>query len=199
MSEDIERVRAEVAAGRFGPERWAEVKKKAKGGDPEALYLLALDPKLKRKGREVRLWDACHRGHKDAYFQLHGRHLDDLHRQAEAGDLGAQSALGTYYGTLNPPKHKEMRHWYLQAALQGGATDMYEIALTLFLGEGGPADPVEGLAWMEKAAMHKTWHTEDARKILVDVLETGLHDVTIDLERAEYWRNLPALEGDWDD
>ncbi len=198
MNNDIERVRTEVAAGRLGPERWAEVKKKAKGGDPEALYLLALDPRLKRKGRQARLWEASYSGHKDAYFELHGRHLDELHEQAEAGDADAQYSLGIYYGTLKSPDHRKMRHWYMQSALQGCETSMYEIALTLFLGEGGPAEPVEGLAWMEKAAMHRSWASE-ARKILVDVLETGLHDVPIDLERAEYWRALPDLEGDWDD
>lgn len=81
-----------------------------------------------------------------------------------------------------------MRHWYGQAALQGGAVAMYEFGFSLLLGEGGPADPEGAVAWLEKAAVTDAHTAEEARRPLGDVLGDGLYGVARDPERAEYWR-----------
>lgn len=136
---------------------------------------------------------ACEGGHLQAYYELHGCHLEEVVRAAEEGSEGAQSSLGIYYATLRQPDLEKSRHWYLQAALQGSAQAMYEIGLTLLLGEGGEADPEQAVEWLEKAAMTADWARE-ARQVLADVYEHGSHGVPKDHARSEYWCSLPLVD-----
>ncbi len=166
--------------------------KRATAGDAEAQYLLALScEKLKRRQKWMRA--ACEGGHLEAYYELHGCHLNEVVRAAEEGSEDAQSSLGIYYATLRKPDLEKSRHWYLQAALQGNTQAMYEIGLTLLLGEGGEADPEQAIEWLEKAAMTRDWDRE-AREVLADAYEDGSNGVPKDPARSEYWRSLPPVE-----
>ncbi len=165
--------------------------KLATAGDTEAQYQLALTcEKLKR--RQKWMSAASEGGHLQAYYELHGRHLEEVVRAAEEGAIDAQGSLGIYYATLRSPDLENSRHWYLQAALQGSAQAMYEIGLTLLLGEGGEADPEQAIAWLEKAAMTCDW-AEEARQVLADAYEEGSNGVPQDPARSEYWRSLPPI------
>ncbi|MCA9781103.1 MAG: sel1 repeat family protein [Candidatus Eremiobacteraeota bacterium] len=145
---------------------------------------------MKRKTRQKWIEAACAGGNAEAYYDLHGVELGQLHESAEAGVVRAQVALGIYYATLRDPDLAKSRSWYLQAALQGDGCAMYEIGFTLLLGEGGPPDTVQGIEWLEKAAFVETWYTEDARRLLGDIYHDGLFGVAQDLERSKYWRSL---------
>ena len=165
--------------------------KLANNGDAEAQYQLALTcEKLKRRQKWIRA--ACEGGHLQAYYEIHGRHLEEVVRAAEEGAIDAQGSLGIYYATLRNPDLEKSRHWYLQAALQGSAQAMYEIGLTLLLGEGGEADPQQAIEWLEKAAMTPDWSVE-ARQVLADAYEHGSNAFPKDPARSEYWRSLPPV------
>ena len=73
---------------------------------------------------------------------------------------------------------------------------MYEIGFTLLLGEGGPADPVQAIAWLEKAAVEDHCHTDEARRLLVQLYTDGSYDVTEDPQRAAYWQGVRELSGE---
>ena len=117
-----------------------------------------------------------------------------MRRQAQEGSAAAQRSLGNYYATSEDKDLALSRHWYLQAALQGDPTSMYEIGFTLLLGEGGPADPVGGVEWLEKAAEVETVDNYfEARRLLADIFRTGAWNVPKDEERGRDWaeRRLP--------
>lgn len=166
--------------------------KRATAGDAEAQYQLALTcKKLRRRQKWMRA--ASEGGHLQAYYELHGRNLEEVLRAAEEGASDAQTSLGIYYATLRCPDLEKSRHWYLQAALQGNTQAMYEIGLTLLLGEGGEADPEQAIEWLEKAAMTPGW-SKEARQVLVEAYKHGSNGVPQDTARSEYWRSLPPME-----
>ncbi len=65
---------------------------------------------------------------------------------------------------------------------------MYELGLMLLLGEGGPADPCEGIVWLEKAAATEGFIAEDARRLLYDRYKHGQSGVDRNDGLAERWR-----------
>ena len=106
------------------------------------------DPRRKQLLAAAALDDA------EACYELYTLDFDVLWLQkaAELGLAEAQAGLGCHFATLSPPDLEQSRFWYLQAALQGLPAAMDEIGFTLLLGEGGPADPVQAVAWLEKSA-----------------------------------------------
>ena len=177
-------------AGRLDDEAWRCVRRKARAGDAGAQYILSLSD-LSTRTRRRWLKAAADQGHAEAFYELYeGYPVSNkggwLQKSAEAGCPAAQNALACHYAWI--PDHGNMRHWYLQAALQGHPNAQYEIGFTLLLGEGGPADPVEAVAWLEKAAMSDDDVAQQACRLLGDVYSGGLYGVMQDSEMASYWR-----------
>jgi TPR repeat protein len=60
--------------------------------------------------------------------------------------------LAAVYATRQPPDLKRARHWYRRAALKGHDRGLFEYALMLIQGEGGPKRPAQGRRYLERAA-----------------------------------------------
>ncbi len=72
---------------------------------------------------------------------------------AEKGQPDAEEAIGkSFYLGQGVDKHlPTARYWFDKAATAGQPDAMFELAVMLANGEGGPADPVKAYAWMRLA------------------------------------------------
>lgn len=189
---DYDRVLASAKAGQLDADDWRVVRRMARTGDVGAQFIMSFADYTPRT-RKRWLQRAADQGHAEAAYDLYGMYPTDntggwLLKAAQAGSAEAQCALGCYFAWI--PDHTNMRHWYLQAAVQGQPVAQYEVGLTLLTGEGGPADPEQGIAWLEKAAVADAYTASDARGVLGDVLESGHYGVAPDSKRAAFWRNF---------
>lgn len=78
-----------------------------------------------------------------------------MRRAAELGSADAQHDLGKLLSSGHggfPKDEVEARGWQERAARAGHLQALVSIGRMCLRGEGGPSDPVEGLAWLEKAA-----------------------------------------------
>ena len=109
----------------------------------------------------------------------------ELMRSAEAGDVKAQVHLGHIFGANWDGLGLDLersRYWFQCASLQGNQSAQY-----MFLeGEGGPAEPVQGVYWLEKAAFGEVYQ---GAAVLADLYEVGALGLPRDLERAQHWRS----------
>lgn len=200
LPESYLEVRLAIHRRQLDPFLWKALRKKAQKGDPGAQFLLSLSDELAPRTKRKWLRLASSQGHPEANYRLHGiYHVENrdnwLLAAAATGCREAQAALGCYYAWL--PDQVQSRRWYFEAALQGQPVAMYEVGFTLLLGEGGPADPVEGIKWLEKAAEAEAYTAEAARGLLADIFGDGLLGIRQDAERAKYWRSRrqPRADG----
>lgn len=76
--------------------------------------------------------------------------LAEMKTKAEAGDVNAQTNLGSiYYSEQNYP---EAVKWLRKAAEQGDAQAQYNLAVCYYEGKGVPKDNIEIVIWLRKAA-----------------------------------------------
>ena len=82
-----------------------------------------------------------------------GRALIYYKEAAEKGQPDAEEAIGkSFYLGQGVDKHlPTARYWFDKAAMAGQPDAMFELAVMLANGEGGPADPVKAYAWMRLA------------------------------------------------
>ncbi|HYG31285.1 MAG TPA: tetratricopeptide repeat protein [Allosphingosinicella sp.] len=81
------------------------------------------------------------------------RSLEQLRREAEAGDGEAQNDLGTRLLDMrDPARQAEARRWFQRASDSGNAEARNNLATMLMFGIGGPADEAGGRRLMEEAA-----------------------------------------------
>ena len=174
-------------AGQWDEATRRAIRKWARAGQADAQYLHSLT--LSRwRDREKWLWRASYGGNIEAYAELHVDPLPRVLEQAEAGSVGDMVALGVYYATLRDPDLTRSCLWYRKAALLGCGTGMYEIGLSVLLGEDGPANPIEAVKWLEGAAMSDSWMADNACNVLSDLFAEGRDGVPKDLQRADHWR-----------
>lgn len=83
-------------------------------------------------------------------------------REAEAGDLNAQNALGNlYYLGLGVERdYSRAAHWYLKAALAGNTNSQINISHLYRLGQGVPRDKLRALGWLSVARRGKNERAE---------------------------------------
>ena len=144
----------------------------ASAGSAEAQYLLGYlyFTSANVDANESRQWleRAAAQQHADALFHLSNWNEDGTtgppdseHRRAlllragELGSLQAQRDLGCYYaiGEAGFPLDPSLgRLWYSRAAERGHADAQFNYGVMLIFGEGGPAEPDNGLKWVRRAA-----------------------------------------------
>lgn len=173
-----EATRKAAQSGELEENGWRLVRNLATAGDAKAQFLLTFSALTERTKRKW-LKRAAHGGHGEAFYKLHQCYmLGDvdgwLERSAELGCSAAQCALGCYLATCDSPNLVGSRYWYLQAALQGERTAMYETGFNYLLGDGGPAEPKQATEWLEKAA--QLGHDE-AQRLLTDLYTGGGYGV----------------------
>lgn len=85
---------------------------------------------------------------------LSSSEIHQLRTKAEAGDAGAQSALGKAYWTGNglPRNDETAATWFRKAADQGDADAENALGVMYRMGEGVAKDRDEALRWYHKAA-----------------------------------------------
>jgi TPR repeat protein len=118
--------------------------------------------------------------------------LDLLMRAASLGDVDAlrHIALAHVYGDDGFARDlNAAREWYERAAERGQALSQYDLAFMLLRGDGGPADIVAGLRWLERAATQRDVGSSDAARLLANAFELGWFDVTPDPAAARHWRD----------
>ncbi|CAN0338015.1 unnamed protein product, partial [Phaeothamnion confervicola] len=164
-----------------------KIRQKAEAGDAGAQCLMSFAA-ISPEEQITWLSAAADQNHPEACYLLYFLgHRDEawMLKAAALGWADAQVGLGVYYATLPEPNLAQSRHWYLQAALQGQAEAMYEIGFELLLGEGGPADPVQALEWLEKSAQaDEHTYTDDVRRLLTQLYTDGTHGIAKDPKRA---------------
>ncbi len=176
-------------------EVWSAVDSAARKGDIDATFTLAYRYYRLRGNHyeKTRFWldKAAQMGHPLAIEYL--AKIDEKSREkrrqlsldAEAGDIDAQVELGHILGANRDGLGFDLelsRHWFHHAALQGSPSAQYHLGLMLVRGEGGPADPEQGVYWLGK-------HGREGAEVLADLYELGSHGLPQDSERAEYWRS----------
>jgi hypothetical protein len=82
------------------------------------------------------------------------REIEELGRQAAAGDVSAQCELGNRYsfGEGVEPDLAEAFRWYAVAAENGSADGMFNLASCYLRGDGVQRDANAAIAWYTKAA-----------------------------------------------
>lgn len=101
-----------------------------------------------------------------------------LRRAAELGSIRAQRDLGCFLALGEGGFARDeaaARLWYGRAA-QGGHVDaQYNFGLMCLNGEGGRRSPVEGVAWLERAAASDPAEpmVSCAVEVLLDLYERG--------------------------
>ena len=200
MNINYAEIRARLDHGEY-PERylWSSVHQSVRSRDPEATFTLAyhylrVHGKLHPLARDWFL-TAADLGHplaprflaeiNDASRQMR----EQLRLQAEANDLGAQVELSEILCRNTDGLGHDLecaRHWLRLAAEQGNEDAQTNLADLLLRGEGGPADPVQAIFWLEKAASNGAgW----LARILANLYETGEMGVPRDPERSAYWHS----------
>ncbi len=127
------------------------------------------------------------------------RALEELRQAALAGNVLAQSVLGSIYaygrGVEKDPR--EAVQWFQKAAAQGHAQSQYELGRAYEKGLGVPIDGKQALEWYQKAA---TQGHVRAQYMLGLAYERGQLGVQPNLVTAEEWYRrawrqhyLPAL------
>jgi TPR repeat protein len=94
----------------------------------------------------------------------------------------AWSNLAAVYATKQPSDLKRARHWYRRAALKGHDRGMFEYALMLIQGEGGPKRPAQGRRYLDRAA---ALGQIDALKVLAYALSHGEYSYRTSPTRAK--------------
>ena len=213
MNTELARLMALAIAGHHAEvEAWA--RPRAERGDPDGQFLLGFLPSAGActDAASAREWlhRAAAQDHPEALYALSridGSHsrwhsrtpINDtmrarMRRAAQLGSADAQHDLGTLLSSGHggfPKDEVEARGWQERAARAGHLRAQVSIGRMCLRGEGGPSDPVEGLAWLEKAAATEIssdlWApgvVSDAARLLKVVYTRGLLGVTPDPTKA---------------
>lgn len=121
--------------------------------------------------------------------------LSRLNALAQAGDTRAQRQLASLYEAGDAGLGRDLaaaRRWTLRAARGGDHVAMYNAAVFLMDGEGGPQDAREAGVWFRRAAERGV---TDAQYNLGLMYETG-RGVERSLSEARRWFALAAKAGD---
>jgi TPR repeat protein len=146
-----------------------------------------------RAEMEKLLRTAAERDHPDAVYWLSHLYPDGaeqdalLVKAAELGSLNAQRELGALYATgdwTGPRDAVRAVEWYRRAAERGHGDAQYNLGFMYLLGEGVPADPVEGLRWLRLAADQGE---EPSFRLLADLYRNGYYGVPLDLSEVSLW------------
>ena len=146
-----------------------------------------------RAEMEKLLRTAAEQGHPDAVYWSSHLYRDGTERDAlllKAGELGSlegQRDLGALYATghwTGPRDAVRAAEWYRRAAERGHADAQYNLGFMYLLGEGVPANPVEGLRWLRLAADQEE---ESSFRLLADLYRNGYHGVPLDPGEAALW------------
>ncbi len=143
----------------------------------------------------------------DAYLgALRGRRRDtdkalEYFRLAAAGNAaGAMTRLGEMHsrGDGVPRNMRTAVEWYRKAAAGGQGLAMYHLAHLHFEGRGVPRDPAAGVQWMESSAEEGFIYAllYMARQSENGLTMDGERLIEPDLERAIYWYQQAAAQGD---
>ena len=119
--------------------------------------------------------------------------LEQVQKQAEAGDASAQTRLGWVYANgigviVDADKAVE---WYQKAAAQGYAKAQFEIGSIYLTGEGVKKDATKAVEWYQKAAAQGL---AQAQTSLGWMYQNG-KGVAKDGVLAYAWHNLAAAQG----
>jgi TPR repeat protein len=213
MNTELARLMALANAGHHAEvEVWA--RPRAERGDPDGQFLLGFLPCAGActDAASAREWlhRAAAQDHPEALYALsrtddsdprwHSRTpINDtmrarMRRAAQLGSADAQHDLGTLLSSGHggfPKDEAEARGWQERAARAGHLQALVSIGRMCLRGEGGPSDPVEGLAWLEKAAATEIssdpWApsvVSDAARLLKAVYARGMLGVTPDPTKA---------------
>ena len=188
---------------------WDEMKILARDGDAEAQFLLGYrlyDTRLECDDCEKWLRQAAAQEHPEAVYHLarttfhpqvmtvtcpetvEGLRL--LTKAAELGFVEAQRDLAVCYYWGEPPFVRDLsktRYWYLQAAKPGHLESQIAVGSMLVQGDGGPANPAEGLAFLEMAANGPDPEEARAAAELLAHFYSGECGVSRDLEKIKEW------------
>lgn len=121
--------------------------------------------------------------------------LGQLIRAAELGNADAQLKVALIYiggdGLLERDLAKA-RHWYRLAAEGGEVEAMGNLAFMIVRGDGGNADPREGIAWYEKSIREdKVGSTAPASAIdLSNLYRFGTDGIEPDPALSERWYKI---------
>jgi len=126
------------------------------------------------------------------YNQInYGAAVSHFREAADMGHAAAQAKLGTLLDAAE--EDEEAREWFGKAAGQGNIEGQMGLARMLALGEGGEADQAGAVELYVAAADNGSL---EAMRILYVTYRDGDMGVEIDTERADYWLQRAADEGD---
>jgi TPR repeat protein len=173
----------------------AEVKRKAKNGDPQAQYTLALmylvgDGVPKDGVEEVRWYRAAAARNARSAFMLslmyqHGEGVPNnpveafrfMKLAAMQHDFRAQYYLGTYYynGTGSPIDRVAAAAWFRSSAEGGFADAQLAYGMVLLSGDGIPQDKGQAVEWLSKAAQQNNARAKEVVRELLTYSSLPLH------------------------
>ena len=121
--------------------------------------------------------------------------IQQLHAQAEKGNVEAQFALAQAYDRGRDVAVDKMVavRWYTRAAEQGDAFSQYLLGNNSWNGTGMPKSEQEAVRWWQRAAAQGF---APAQSSLGRVLVTGGQGVSPDKTQAYLWLALSAGQGD---
>ena len=115
---------------------------------------------------------------------------------AEHGDAGAQSLLGTMYlrgiGFKVPRDNMKAVHWFTKAAEQGNINAQFSLGAKYYDGEGVPQDNMKAVHWFTKAAEQG----EVRAQSLLGTMYYNGRRVPQDITKAVYWFTKAAEQGE---
>ena len=125
--------------------------------------------------------------------------IEELLKQAQAGDAMAQTRLGYCYaeGVGGVPRDEALAcMWYEKAAMQGDANAQSNLALMYELGRGVKQDYAKAREWLEKAAEQGNAMAQNNLGFFYTQENTGMQDYALAhkwLEKAVANKWSPAL------
>lgn len=136
--------------------------------------------------------EEIHARGREAYDQVDmAGAMRNFRQAAEMGYAPAQAMLGLLLDAAE--FNEEAREWYQRSADQGDIQGQLGLATMLASGEGGERDNPAALKWFSTAADSGSL---EAMRILEQNFRAGGLGLDADAERADYWLNRAAEEGD---
>ena len=141
-----------------------------------------------RNSEKERYW-AGHLKHFDRLFEMAGgtyRPLDDLQRQADAGDVQAQYQLGRQLLVAGPPGERRKGLQWVERAAEGGCAEAQYRLVTYYENQAHIMrdNPSRGVALLQAAAEQR--HLR-AMGTLALAWEKGRYGLAQDFKQAQSW------------
>ena len=123
-----------------------------------------------------------------------GDDIEELKKEAEAGDVNAQGSLALRYskGKGIAQSYEQAAFWYEKAALQGDAGSQCLLAICYTNGEGVEKDAEKAFYWFEKAALQG----DSGSQCLLAICYDFGDGVEKDVKKAAFWHEKAAQQGD---